>query len=348
VSFAGLAAQHNAGAAPGWGKSTATSSSSAGSTAASAAPIQPLFGKASSAATADGEGGEGGDDDAVEGADADVYFEPLVKLEKVAVVTGEEDETVLHEVRTRLFRWGVGNEGEQWKERGVGSVRLMQHKTTGQLRLLMRRDTVHKVCLNHRVLAELKLAVDAADGRVLKWVANEMSDEDVEATVHKFSARFKSAEVAAAFKAAVEKAQAGASTAATAAGATPATAAAGATLAAAATAAPAAAADPSAAAKPAAGMNAFAKAKAAGTWNCGDCMCENKAEDVKCPACGATQPGKEAEAVKLAQAAKPAAAVSAFKFGSGPAAAALASSAATAVPPALRISSTTCAAGPSS
>jgi Ran-binding protein 1 len=43
----------------------------------------------------------------------------------------------------------MGNEGMQWKERGVGDLRLLKDKTSGVIRLLMRRDKTLKICANH-------------------------------------------------------------------------------------------------------------------------------------------------------------------------------------------------------
>jgi len=49
--------------------------------------------------------------------------------------------------RAKLFRFD--NEPSEWKERGTGEVRLLQHKETHKIRLVMRRDKTLKVCANH-------------------------------------------------------------------------------------------------------------------------------------------------------------------------------------------------------
>ena len=57
-------------------------------------------------------------------------------------------EIVLMNVRrAKLFRF-VKTDLE-WKERGTGDVRLLAHKQTGKVRLVMRRDKTLKVCANH-------------------------------------------------------------------------------------------------------------------------------------------------------------------------------------------------------
>jgi Ran-binding protein 1 len=49
--------------------------------------------------------------------------------------------------RAKLFRFS--KEGGEWKERGTGDVRFLQHKETKKIRLVMRRDKTLKVCANH-------------------------------------------------------------------------------------------------------------------------------------------------------------------------------------------------------
>jgi len=49
--------------------------------------------------------------------------------------------------RAKLFRFVT--ESSEWKERGTGDVRLLQHKDSKKVRLVMRRDKTLKVCANH-------------------------------------------------------------------------------------------------------------------------------------------------------------------------------------------------------
>ena len=51
--------------------------------------------------------------------------------------------------RAKLFRFDSSADPPEWKERGTGEVKFLQHKTTHNVRLLMRRDKTHKVCANH-------------------------------------------------------------------------------------------------------------------------------------------------------------------------------------------------------
>ena len=85
-------------------------------------------------------------------------------------VTGEEDETVVFESRAKLFRLA----GQEWKERGLGVMKILQHKSQpSKHRVLMRREQVHKVCANHAVHPSmiLKPMGDKGNGQLTNHIA---------------------------------------------------------------------------------------------------------------------------------------------------------------------------------
>lgn len=49
--------------------------------------------------------------------------------------------------RAKLFKFD--RDAREWKERGTGDVKLLKHKESKKVRLVMRRDKTHKVCANH-------------------------------------------------------------------------------------------------------------------------------------------------------------------------------------------------------
>lgn len=51
--------------------------------------------------------------------------------------------------RAKLFRYDVEADPPEWKERGTGEVKFLRHKSSENVRLLMRRDKTHKICANH-------------------------------------------------------------------------------------------------------------------------------------------------------------------------------------------------------
>ncbi|KAI0501922.1 hypothetical protein KFK09_016867 [Dendrobium nobile] len=90
---------------------------------------------------------EAGETAAGEDEDTGAQIAPIVRLEEVAVTTGEEDEEVLLDLKAKLYRFD--KEGNQWKERGTGSVKILKHKETGKVRLVMRQVKTLKICANH-------------------------------------------------------------------------------------------------------------------------------------------------------------------------------------------------------
>ncbi|GAA6063919.1 hypothetical protein JCM10212_003537 [Sporobolomyces blumeae] len=132
-------------------------------------------------------------------------FEPVVKLEQaVEVKTHEEDEEVLFKMRAKLFRFVA--ESSEWKERGTGDVRLLKHKESKKVRLVMRRDKTLKVCANHYITAEMALSPNIGSDR--SWVYNVAADvSDGEATAETLAIRFANSENANLFKTAFQSAQ---------------------------------------------------------------------------------------------------------------------------------------------
>lgn len=120
------------------------------------------------------------------------------------VKTHEEDESVTFKMRAKLFRFD--KEAKEWKERGTGDVRLLEHKQTHKVRLVMRRDKTLKVCANHYVTSDMKLSPNVGSDR--SWVYNVAADvADGEPTAETLAIRFANSDNANAFKDAFESAQ---------------------------------------------------------------------------------------------------------------------------------------------
>ncbi|KAK8864185.1 hypothetical protein IAR55_001431 [Kwoniella newhampshirensis] len=136
----------------------------------------------------------------------DPQFEPVIRLtEQVEAKTHEEDEEVLFKMRAKLFRFT--KESLEWKERGTGDVRLLKHKQTSKIRLVMRRDKTLKVCANHHVSGDMKLSPNVGSDR--SWVWNVAADyAEGEAAPETLAIRFGNSENANLFKTAFEDAQA--------------------------------------------------------------------------------------------------------------------------------------------
>uniref|UniRef100_A0A4X1VZ39 RAN binding protein 2 n=1 Tax=Sus scrofa TaxID=9823 RepID=A0A4X1VZ39_PIG len=145
------------------------------------------------------------DDDAYKTEDSDdIHFEPVVQMpEKVELVTGEEDEKVLYSQRVKLFRFDA--EISQWKERGLGNLKILKNEVNGKLRMLMRREQVLKVCANHWITTTMHLKPLSGSDRAWMWLASDFSDGD--AKLEQLAAKFKTPELAEEFKQKFEECQ---------------------------------------------------------------------------------------------------------------------------------------------
>jgi hypothetical protein len=171
--------------APGGGTSTGTSKSRSRPPLESIVnmhyPDTPFtFGGASSLATtpaastpepsANAEDGQGTNAD---GDDA-----PQEQISLTDGGPGEEDEGAVHEVRAKAVKLVTGGGGDSddesgsnadkdkakkkspWKVQGVGPLRLLRHKTTGTVRMLLRAEPRGHVALNKVVLPEFTYKAD--------------------------------------------------------------------------------------------------------------------------------------------------------------------------------------------
>ena len=76
---------------------------------------------------------DSGEDDSndVESERTDLYFKPVVKLpDNVHIVTGEENEVELYSQRVKLYRFNEANGTEkgEWKERGLGDLKMLRER----------------------------------------------------------------------------------------------------------------------------------------------------------------------------------------------------------------------------
>jgi Ran-binding protein 1 len=123
----------------------------------------------------------------------------------VAEAETEPGEDKLFGEKAILYRFD--REAKDWKERGAGVIRILKNQTTGRCRILMRRNQTYRVCANHFVLPALELKPNPSNDKALIWHAQDFADVPT-GQAETLSVRFKTAEIAAAFKAAFEDAKA--------------------------------------------------------------------------------------------------------------------------------------------
>lgn len=135
--------------------------------------------------------------------DCSKEYEPVVHLAEVETKTGEEDEDVICKIRSKLFRFNKPL--NEWKERGTGNVRLLKHKETQKIRLLMRREKTLKICLNQYVNPTVELGENVGSDRSWMWHGVDYADGEAEDSL--LAIRFRDSESANMFKEAYDNAR---------------------------------------------------------------------------------------------------------------------------------------------
>lgn len=119
-----------------------------------------------------------------EDTDADTTNDPQINLVGNA---GEEDEDVLHTVRSRALKF----QNNTWEVQGVGQLRVLLNKATGRARIVLRTEPAGKVVLNSAIHKAInykvqgssvqfvvpRVAGDGADSWALRVKTKEMAAE---------------------------------------------------------------------------------------------------------------------------------------------------------------------------
>lgn len=115
----------------------------------------------------------------------ELVIENTCTMEPIVIKTGEEDEDIQFEYRCKLFRL----RDKEYKERGLGSIKVLKHRTTGKGRLIMRRDAVGLVCLNCWDCTKIERVRE----NQVRWLGFDASDGEPEPNV--FLVKFKTSEI---------------------------------------------------------------------------------------------------------------------------------------------------------
>ena len=127
-----------------------------------------------------------------------------VELPEVQVSTGEEDMDTIFKTRGKLYRWAE----DQWKERGLGEIRLLRHKVNQRVSFVMRQDGIKKVVANF-ILEEdplCNLLPHSGSDKAFVWMTHDFSEGN-EGVRTRFALRLASAEAAQEFKKAFDEAK---------------------------------------------------------------------------------------------------------------------------------------------
>ena len=203
-----------------------------------------------------------GEDEHPEEDNDGIYFEPVMPLpDEVETVTGEEAEEVMFCERAKLYRFDDGT--RQWKERGLGNIKLLTNPLSGRSRVVMRREQVLKVCANHSITGDMELKPGLGSDR--SWVWHTLADfAESEPTAERLAAKFKTTDTAAHFKDIFDSLK------------------------------ERSVVPQKTESKPKLNEDLGPMAQFApppGSWPCGDCLVQNEADNLRCVACNALKPG---------------------------------------------------------
>lgn len=81
---------------------------------------------------------------------------------------------------------------KEWKERGIGNIKLLLNKESQRVRLIMRREVVLKVCCNHYLDEKMEFVPMTKSDRAVSWYAQDYSEGDLKPEL--FALKFKNPE----------------------------------------------------------------------------------------------------------------------------------------------------------
>lgn len=141
--------------------------------------------------------------DDVEHYEPTAQFEPVIPLpDLVESKTGEEDENVTFVHRSKLLRFDANT--KEWKERGIGEMKVLVHKTDpNKSRLLMRREQIFKLCCNMVITKDLKFT--KMNATTFSFGGQDFSESEMKTEM--LAIKFKTAELIEKFLEAVRDAQ---------------------------------------------------------------------------------------------------------------------------------------------
>ena len=109
----------------------------------------------------------------------DIHFQPIVKLpDNVDIVTGEEQEVAVFVGRGKLYRFDGGV--RQWKERGVGDMKIMKEEETDVYAYRrMRRDQIHKVFIAIFLIFKVHMGTGSYSKHTVRPIEEQSFSRDV-------------------------------------------------------------------------------------------------------------------------------------------------------------------------
>ncbi len=102
---------------------------------------------------------------------------------------GEENEDVLFEVKAKAMTYDAASEGDsKWIVKGVGPLRVMKHRVTGNTRLLLRAEPSGRIAVNSGLIKDMtyestsakaiRVPVAGASGKIDVYTFKVGNDDD--------------------------------------------------------------------------------------------------------------------------------------------------------------------------
>lgn len=88
---------------------------------------------------------------------------------------------------------------------GVGELKLLHHSGRNTYRLLMRREQIYKLVLNHAITSDLNISPMNNSGKAFVWAAMNHAEDGPQ--LEQLAVRFKNEEIARNFKSLLEQCQ---------------------------------------------------------------------------------------------------------------------------------------------
>lgn len=128
----------------------------------------------------------------------------VAKFAAIEVKSGEEQYDLICNLKSKILRFDEGE--NQWKERGQGDARILQHKHSKKFLFIHRREGTGKLSAQHALVPGMSLKANPSSDKVWVWgTARDYSDDD-EGFPETFCVKFASKELADQFRAAFEAA----------------------------------------------------------------------------------------------------------------------------------------------
>lgn len=117
-----------------------------------------------------------------------LLIQPILPI--VDVKTGEEDEECIFKIRAKLFRW----RNNEWKERGIGDLKLLRNKTSKKIRLIERQDKTLKPVANFIIAEDPLCAIKEHQGSDKMFFLSAYDFSEEQPQIEKFVIKLGNAE----------------------------------------------------------------------------------------------------------------------------------------------------------